>query len=1245
MHGFAQDVTPKKYQSLLWEITGNGLKKPSYLYGTMHISKKVAFHLNDTFFIALKSCDMIANEFNLESWMDLRMDLTKARNSMEYLKYYYSSSRFYDEAFNLYSPTSKDLKDMLKFYPYFVDQMLYRTYEQNADYEEDTYLDMFIFQAGKKLNKMIGGLEDFLKSEESVNKAQAYMYNDNLTDEEKERNRLRLQEIEKKYSSRWDIMDDAYRNGDLDVIDTIEKLTYAKRYMTYMLYNRNVMMANSIDSIIKNHTLFAGAGCAHLPGDSGVISLLRKKGYTLRPVNYASTSGMDSKTRTELEDTRFPVNFTVQYSPDSTFSVNVPGKMVEYSAQTYGSKSYIYNDLGNGSYYYINRLNHFGKLAGKTEDYILQRIDSLLYETIPGEISLKNKITSNLGYPGYEIENKTKTGDKQRYRIYISPDEIFMFKMSGNGEYVGKGTEANTFFESITFYQKKNNSFKEIVNNNCGFKVNFPETFVRYKAKDASDDRMELITSGSLKSDDYYFMTVAKLYDYDYIEEDTFELNMLAESFAETIGDTITHRSLLHVGAYPALDASMKNSGNIVNVRIVIRGANYYMLGCKNSDADKTKDFLNSFKLTDVAYIKPFRDYKDTALYFKVKTQFEENKFIDEIKKEEESPRYEYSYHDKVKKSEDFLPISKSRYFISNETGEIISVDFNKYSMFYQVKSMDEYWKKRTENWVKRNGMFINHKKSLDSGKISERSFVLTDTNSTRGIMVKMIQKCGVLYTLAATIDTVAGPSKFVTTFFNSFTPADTCIGVDLTSDKINEHLFGKIYSADTNERKKARSAIEYVIYNLTDVHAKALMKCIADTGFKRIDIKDRLSLIKALGGLKSKEIIPFLEKMYEDFNDSISVQLAVLEAVAAQKTDVAAKTFTKLLGKHLIVSSSDGDIEDIFQSFRDSLEVGAKLFPEILKYTRYQEYRIPIYELLAKLIEKGKVKPHVYEHARNEMIRDAQYNMTLLMSTNQDKSRSGNSYNYWGDYNYSNYSNNYNSDWGSYDYNSKEDNDPANKLKSSEKKIYNFAVILFRNYSNPTVKKEIVNKIITSGSDDLAISVIAYYLKKGVNINDTLWDHFSSKPATQISLYRSLSYIKRMDKFSVKNLKEEKLAASQLFADDFDLKKDSVVLVEKRYVQSKKDSGYIYIFKACAHDKTLWKLGYTGIHPKDTTKINVDPEVFANSKTFESEKQMMDEIKSMAKKVRVLGRNRVSSYSWGENYYGSYGKYGYGDN
>src|SRR5580765_6625301 len=60
----------KKYPSLLWEITGNGLQKPSYLFGTMHVSDKLAFHLGDSFYNAIKNVQVVALETNPEFWQD-----------------------------------------------------------------------------------------------------------------------------------------------------------------------------------------------------------------------------------------------------------------------------------------------------------------------------------------------------------------------------------------------------------------------------------------------------------------------------------------------------------------------------------------------------------------------------------------------------------------------------------------------------------------------------------------------------------------------------------------------------------------------------------------------------------------------------------------------------------------------------------------------------------------------------------------------------------------------------------------------------------------------------------------------------------------------------------------------------------------------------------------------------------------------------------------------------------------------
>src|SRR3954470_7894686 len=60
----------KKYNALLWKISGNGLSKPSYLYGTMHVSNRVAYYLSEQVFEALKNVEVVGLETNPGEWLE-----------------------------------------------------------------------------------------------------------------------------------------------------------------------------------------------------------------------------------------------------------------------------------------------------------------------------------------------------------------------------------------------------------------------------------------------------------------------------------------------------------------------------------------------------------------------------------------------------------------------------------------------------------------------------------------------------------------------------------------------------------------------------------------------------------------------------------------------------------------------------------------------------------------------------------------------------------------------------------------------------------------------------------------------------------------------------------------------------------------------------------------------------------------------------------------------------------------------
>ena len=79
--------------SLLWEISGNGLEKSSYLYGTMHVSKKIAFRLDDVFFESLENSEIVALESNPDTWLE-----NEIHNGFGGYGHGFDSKGFYREA-------------------------------------------------------------------------------------------------------------------------------------------------------------------------------------------------------------------------------------------------------------------------------------------------------------------------------------------------------------------------------------------------------------------------------------------------------------------------------------------------------------------------------------------------------------------------------------------------------------------------------------------------------------------------------------------------------------------------------------------------------------------------------------------------------------------------------------------------------------------------------------------------------------------------------------------------------------------------------------------------------------------------------------------------------------------------------------------------------------------------------------------------------------------------------------------
>ena len=566
---FAQE---KKHQSLFWEISGNGLAQKSYMYGTMHVSDKVSFHLSDSFFEKLMASDFIANESEPNTWTEL-YDLYGFYQSTQTRRNFYTN--FYT------SPIEKDyLYSLFRGTNYNLIGLLSRTNQANQEFQEETYLDMFIYRTGRKYGKKTLGLENVKSTTLNIEKAEAEMDRSEVDE-----NKQVILKILKKRSY-VDALRDAYREKDLDLIDTLNMLSTPKSYNKAMLFDRNEGMSASMDSIMKTGSLFAAVGAAHLPGKNGMIEILRRKGYTVTPILSEYTE-KGKKLKKQIEDYFVKPIFEINTTSDEMISLPL-FPLVLKNGENLESP-----DLGNGGHINVKRMLLQDFITKKDEKFNYKTLDSLFFENIPGEILEKKSYQEKNNFV-YDIKSKTKTGKNERYRYYITPLEIIAVIMSGEGDYVRKYEDEVYNNINIKSYKQEVVTFLSDKEN---FKVNIPSYHTIYgNKKDSKTLENTEIYAFDEQENAHYFVLENTLMDYANLEDSEYELKRMHYEFYN-VHELDSTQTKFESNKFEFTSQSKLKEKNIF-LKTALRGNKYYLLGTVNASKNKVDAFFNSFEIT-----------------------------------------------------------------------------------------------------------------------------------------------------------------------------------------------------------------------------------------------------------------------------------------------------------------------------------------------------------------------------------------------------------------------------------------------------------------------------------------------------------------------------------------------------------------------------------------------------------------------------------------------------------------------
>ena len=1158
--------------SLLWEISENGLKQSSYLYGTMHVSKRIAFRLDDVFYHALEKSDVVALESDPDTWLDNDIGSGGMGQGNGFI-----TQGFYTYPFAVKNPKKEEIGAYLAFEDRRVNSILYRTNEYSQNFEEETYLDMFIYQAGKKLGKKVIALENLEESSALVGRA-------SLNAMKKKPDEW-LQKMMQE-SNPMTILQDAYRDRNITMLDSIDKAMYTEHYRKNMLTIRNRNMATKLDSVMQNAKVFAGIGAAHLPGERGVIAMLREMGYTVKPLTSRATS-KGKLIKEKIENTLLENNYNTVRPDDDFFSISLPNEL--YPISEHINTTYISPDLTNGSFVMLNRINTFSFI--KNDDtYTLDDIDKLLFENIPGKIIEKTRITRN-GFEGLDIKNKLKNGDHQRYQIYTTPLEILMFKMGGKGDYVTQ--HSDTIFNSIQF-KKLDNKISKISSGFDDFEVALPKL---YNFTNRNRKGQRLIQSYDSISNDYYFLRKVTLNDFTFIEEDTFELKQIQKRFYQDLELNPKYNDFL--GNSLTSKATLDNKTNInLHLKTIFKGGDYYLLGITTKNEKHATDYFNSFKLKKTVYKDAFKKVRDTAMLFSTVTSIKPVKFV------ENSQNY-FNGENKLKPYNAY----KKQSVYQNKNNEAVTVELNKSHDFMMFSNIDSVWALRKKIYANKRFKIHSEKDTIRSKDEYELNLTLTDTASTRGILIKNIVKNGVLYEVKSKIDTIDKPSRFITDFFQNFTPFDTVVGKSILKDKTPE--FFKALRENDSIVSDGFSFIKF-----QKKHIDSLKFYISEFDYPEDKKHIQSYLIQKLAKLDDPQVNTFFKEFYAKSYNNSNAQTKILTAITKKADEESVDLLLELMSKDLPLVSNKFEIFKIFKPYLDSLPMAKKLYPEILDYSAIEEYKSPIFIMLANLKAKGLIKPKSYKKYRKQILNDAKIQLKRQLGHNQNSTS--------------------NSQRDYYDTSIS----IAPSATASTKVLEDYAVLLYPFIKEKEVK-QFFNRLLMLKDAKVRTTYAALLIKNEIALPYCMLDSLAADINSRPLLFNKLKTIKKLNKFPVEYKNEQSLAESSLFSfKHFDAKKDSISFVEKRNLDYRGKAFTGYYFKTNSNDEydtnsKMHLVVFDTSKPLSTIPFYTSDEL--RIEDTETDKEVLEYVTEA-----FLLKDRQRAIVYRPNGYGGYGFHGY---
>ena len=914
---FNDEDDEKPLYNLLWKISGNGLSKPSYLFGTMHVRNYRAFNFPKELYDAIEDVDAFSMEFHPDSMISGALSHC-----------YFDDSYFSKKEILTYKENETPGLGFTE--PRSLEGMLNRDGYYSG---KKTFVDAYLYDMARMRGKNIHGLEELADYYKIENK-----------------NMGLSKDFLLQTHNKYDLLS-IYHEGNIDSIYNYMAMvhdTTSRRFIT-LLIDRNRSMAERMHELIQKEAVFNTMGSAHLGGDRGVVNLLRQMGYTLEAVK--PTFDYEEVETEEV----IPDGFTFNNHRDG-YKVVYPSSPFIPNLDSLQFAKYTYGDIGRNSFYesYCLDFTDYDSLTFKMVERKV--VISLLKQDYDNEIDTSYLVDHASGLYSREFIISSGTyNSSSYYRLRIFQDDrrayVLLYKSLKEDL---NFQEANRFFDSFEVIPVTERSRKKAytyVNTTGAYKVIFPETFAEFKLEEDFYDEDLIVNihySGFINdlSDRKYLVRYQDAPPGRYISNDSLIYGEIVDQLKRQYGRLKSVEKISKDGV-EGIRVELKRKRKSSYAEIFTRGSRSYVVLVVHEKEDKRAlAFLDSFRLLPLQK-QEYREYTGANEVFTAK--FPSQKvYVDTI-----ISSLPHSMKQLVR-----FGVTDS---LTGQTSALLQYEISPYA---QIEDIDDLLSQFMEEQ--------DFEKIIESKQ--EKGYLYKKTQSSSGRVVTELefrQLGNYVLGKLASYPNEAIPLENKDLFFNSVQLKKHDANFDLSSSKktlVLEHLA----SEDSLKQVEALAFLNYYTYSSADLDP--LFKAIKSPFFDdRDSLKNRkTSIIAKLSAFEDERVSSFLLSSLKDtlcVNCQVAILDAILKSENPQKYDVL---FETLQSPDFRVSNPK-TLSEALSVFAESIDLTSKYMDELWMLNRQNSYDFNLTDILKDHILNGNAKKLKLNDHKDEIVALAQ--------------------------------------------------------------------------------------------------------------------------------------------------------------------------------------------------------------------------------------------------------------------------------